>query len=259
MFRSSVLSMVVASARRVAMAELLLVSIVGLMFLAAATQGMVVKVSPELIVSLSGAVTFLAVNTLVRHRRLRAEQLRLRDDARMWSRLTCDELTGLGNRGLLFADLRATIAAAGDDAQGLPALMLFGLDRLPAVRISFGDAAGDLLLCSVAERLSARLPEGWLLYRLEGGEFAILSGWEVQDTTVSRVAGDILDGLSRPFDLGIEQVPIGARIGITRLQPGDDAETSPLHRADLALQAARLSAGSQTVPITGEGQGEIAA
>ncbi|MFI7546340.1 putative bifunctional diguanylate cyclase/phosphodiesterase [Actinoplanes sp. NPDC049599] len=133
-----------------------------------------------------------------------------------------DSLTGLPNRARLTAEL------AGSP---ITALLLIDLDGFKAVNDTLGHAAGDALLCLVADRLRAAVAgRDALPARLGGDEFAVLlrSGGLESARTLAR---DILAALAGP---GLPAA-VGASIGIA---PGTDRGRL-LHEADLALYDAK--------------------
>lgn len=97
--------------------------------------------------------------------------LRAHDSLRVAA--TVDALTGLGNRRLLFDQLRLARARQAR-TDSLLAVMLFDLDRFKAVNDTLGHASGDRLLVAVADCLRAQVRDGELVARLGGDEFVVL-------------------------------------------------------------------------------------
>src|SRR3546814_15577743 len=77
-----------------------------------------------------------------------------------------DPLTGLLNRR---AFLREAIGRAGDQT-----LLLADLDHFKHVNDTIGHDGGDEVLCRFARVLRTSVPEGTLVARLGGQEFAII-------------------------------------------------------------------------------------
>ena len=148
-----------------------------------------------------------------------------------------DALTGLPNR----AHLTRTITARADDANGA-AVLLLDLDRFKEVNDALGHAAGDRLLCVVAERLRDAVPVDATVARFGGDEFAVhLPG---DGEAAARAVGDrIATVLSRPVSVEGAQVSAEASIGIALAGPGTVASTDLLRRADTAMYTAK--AGEQ--------------
>jgi diguanylate cyclase (GGDEF)-like protein len=149
-----------------------------------------------------------------------------------------DALTGLPNRMVFreHVDQEPARRAPGDSL----AVLCLDLDRFKHVNDTFGHAAGDALLCAVAARLRDAIRGDDIAVRLGGDEFAIVqSGGRGQPRAAMGLAVRLIDTLSRPFNLGIHQVVVGASVGIAYSQiHGADAETL-LMNADMALYRAK--------------------
>ncbi len=151
-----------------------------------------------------------------------------------------DALTGLANRSLFQArldDLHGAISGSPVDA-----LLLVDLDRFKSINDELGHAQGDACLIEAGRRLTACSPQGTLVARIGGDEFAILTDAN------ARLDGDalcaaIIGAFERPFHLAGQPRHIGASLGIAR-RSDHDADT--LYRnADTALYQAK-SAGRGT-------------
>jgi diguanylate cyclase (GGDEF)-like protein len=84
-----------------------------------------------------------------------------------------DPLTGLGNRYRMRERARALSLERADD----PAPFTIGivnLDAFKPINDLFGVEAGDEILCQVAHRLKACIPDGALVTRHDGDEFAFV-------------------------------------------------------------------------------------
>jgi diguanylate cyclase (GGDEF)-like protein len=137
-----------------------------------------------------------------------------------------DGLTGLPNRTLYAQRLEEMLAVA---TPGRPvAVMLIDLDDFKLVNDAYGHAAGDALLCTIADRLRACVRAGDTVARLGGDEFAILLE-PVPGSDPREIAARIVTAVEAPVavDGGIARV--GASIGIALSQEGclDGAVTSP--------------------------------
>jgi diguanylate cyclase (GGDEF)-like protein/PAS domain S-box-containing protein len=157
---------------------------------------------------------------------------------------THDVLTGLANRAYFMERVAEASAHWRRNAE-LFTVLMFDLDRFKAVNDSLGHAAGDVLLKELGQRLKSSLRETDVLARLGGGEFVILQRPEkVQHSEAIALATRIVDIVARPFNLGGQEVVIGASIGIA-LAPQDGAEPDELlKKADLALYRAKANAGN---------------
>jgi len=150
-----------------------------------------------------------------------------------------DLLTSLANRALFSEKLEDAAKRLQRHGTGFTVLML-DLDKFKTVNDTLGHAAGDQLLVEVAQRLRTSIREIDVLARLGGDEFAI-----IQEDERNQVEGAVALALriialiEQPFDLGGQQVNVGTSIGIAFApEHGTEAEAL-LHKADLALYAAK--------------------
>jgi diguanylate cyclase (GGDEF)-like protein len=164
---------------------------------------------------------------------------RARNEKRIAFLAQHDLLTGLANRALFSENLEDAAKRLQRHGTGFTVLML-DLDKFKSVNDTLGHAAGDQLLVEVAQRLRTSIRDIDVLGRLGGDEFAI-----IQENETSQVEGAvalalrIIGLIERPFDLGGQQVTVGTSIGIAFApEHGTDAEAL-LHKADLALYAAK--------------------
>jgi diguanylate cyclase (GGDEF)-like protein/PAS domain S-box-containing protein len=149
-----------------------------------------------------------------------------------------DPLTGLPNR-LLFQD---RLDQALERAKRLGerfALLFFDLDDFKTINDSLGHTSGDLLLQTVAERLSRNLRRSDTLARLGGDEFVLLLESVKTPEDGARIAQLQLDALSLPFELAGERVSISASVGLS-LYPDDGGDPMSLIKAaDTAMYQAK--------------------
>jgi diguanylate cyclase (GGDEF)-like protein/PAS domain S-box-containing protein len=172
--------------------------------------------------------------------RRRAEQ-RIRYLARI------DALTKVPNRMQFQHLLQRSIARARRAGNPL-CLFYIDIDHFKEINDTFGHLAGDATLETVAERLTAALPENSIIGRLAGDEFAVLindmepSGPGQVET--DKLARSILDRLADPFFVQGHEVFMTASLGIA-FYPNDAANVIDLIRnADAALYSAKKSGGN---------------
>jgi diguanylate cyclase (GGDEF)-like protein len=123
-----------------------------------------------------------------------------------------DRLTGLGNRHRLGDKVRQLAADRAAD----PAPFTVGivnLDGFKPINDLFGQAAGDEILCQVAHRLKACVPDGAIVTRHDGDEFAIVLPLVFERMGAERAGQLIKDVLSAPYDLGDRNVRLSASLG----------------------------------------------
>ena len=175
----------------------------------------------------------LLVASMLKSLRLRQEMAARRSaESTAQSIARRDALTGLPNRRMLVE----TIAAAQSSTPARNhALMMIDLDRFKPVNDIYGHAAGDFILCTLAERLRAALPRDSTVARLGGDEFAAFVPCDGSGDDLMRLAQQIITALSEPAPWQHARVEVGATIGIA-LMPQDGADAEALLRsADIAM------------------------
>lgn len=144
-----------------------------------------------------------------------------------------DPLTGLGNRR--FFNERATEMLHAHRSSGQLSIMLIDLDRFKAVNDMFGHAAGDAVLCAVAERLRQLAPDGSLVARLGGDEFVVLSLGIASMIEIGGLAQKMIDAIQKPTPWGQGSVEVDATIGIAFAEEAAVEPEVLLHAADVAM------------------------
>lgn len=118
-----------------------------------------------------------------------------------------------------------------------PGVVLAALSRFDVVNTAYGRAAGDAVLRTAAARLAeaARdvLGKRAIAARIGGAEF-IVAAENADDAALETARTRIEDALARPFVVGDEIAPMGARVATALSQPGDDV-AALLKRASEAL------------------------
>jgi diguanylate cyclase (GGDEF)-like protein len=159
---------------------------------------------------------------------------RRRTEARIAHLARHDGLTGLPNRAQFRERIDAALAA------GKPfAVLAIDLDDFRSVNESHGQPAGDAVLREAAARIAAAVPEGSIVARTGGDEFAVLQ-WPIAGADAAAcLAESLISELAAPVPLGAQEIQAGAAIGIA-LAPGDaDGTDGLMSHADLACQLAR--------------------
>lgn len=148
-------------------------------------------------------------------------------------RASHDALTGLYNREHFDESLRASLRT------GPLGLMFLDLDLFKQINDTHGHAAGDLVLKTVADRLSGVARRDDLVARLGGDEFAIVLPRLVDRGVLHRLARELGDAVAEPIDIGGPVVRVGVAIGSV-LAPDDATDADRLlAAADAAMYGAK--------------------
>jgi diguanylate cyclase (GGDEF)-like protein len=154
-----------------------------------------------------------------------------------------DPLTGLANRTLFAEHLEHAIASARRTE--LPVAVLFvDLDRFKLINDRFGHHVGDLMLLSVADRLTHQLRPGDTLARFAGDEFLILCENLSHPTDAELLAERVVSAFVEPFDVDGRSIEMTASVGIAFSGLGQNVPESLLHDADFAMYEAKASGGA---------------
>ena len=171
-------------------------------------------------------------------------------EADLERRASHDPLTGLANRAKLTEQLSSALAPRS--AMRQPAdigVVVLDLDGFKPVNDTYGHAAGDEVLQTVAARLKAIARPGDTVARLGGDEFAVLApGMTVAG--LAALATRIRDHLGEPYVIHGDHPDVGASVG-TYLATAGESVTESLARADEAMYVAKRSWPADAVLITG--------
>src|SRR5919197_1074950 len=207
-------------------------------FHAVSTVALLLATATVLAAVIRAAMTFREVRALAESRR----------------QANTDELTGLGNRRLVYSQLEAALEARPE--RGSVALLILDLDRFKEVNDALGHHLGDQLLRQIGPRLATQLRADDVLARLGGDEFAVLLRGADTDHAIE-VAEDLLSAVERPFSLEGIHVNVAASVGIA-IGPDHAVEVAGLLTGfDLPASALELEITESTLMIDPERSGRV--
>lgn len=157
-----------------------------------------------------------------------------------------DPLTGLHNRQIMSHDLDVEFER-GQRTGGPLCLALTDIDHFKRVNDTYGHAAGDVVLASVAGRFQSNLRPYDSIYRYGGEEFLI-----TLPNANTGTANSVLERLRTALDSAPIALPDGTRLpvtasfGLVRVDYGIPLKQS-IERADKALYAAKQGGRNRTV------------
>lgn len=158
-----------------------------------------------------------------------------------------DPLTGLGNRYRLRDKVRLLAAERAQDPAPFT-ICVANLDGFKPINDLFGAEAGDEILCQVAHRLKACMPDGATVTRHNGDEFAFVLPLVFERGGAERIGQMMKDVLSAPYDLGDRNVRLSASLGFAIYPFAGEEFEDLLKSAETALyQSKRRGRGQITV------------
>jgi len=164
-------------------------------------------------------------------------------EARLQHDAMHDVLTGLPNRAL-FVDRLSLALSRRDRRPGNGCAVLFlDLDGFKQINDTFGHAAGDTLLVSLAERLQRVVRPHDTAARMGGDEFAILVENIYSISDLEALAHRLLAEFDRPFDLAGHAVRTPASIGIALAGEEHANAERLIQDADTAMYRAKQQGG----------------
>lgn len=150
-----------------------------------------------------------------------------------------DPLTGLANRAMLEDRLKLAVANAQRHHDILGVLFV-DLDDFKPVNDTYGHAAGDALLKTVAARMLGAVRTEDTVARVGGDEFVVVLPRLRESIGLIRAANKVRSVVNEPFTLPSgELCYVTATVGHALFDPEHDDAHTLLIRADLAMYHAR--------------------
>lgn len=140
-----------------------------------------------------------------------------------------DALTGVHSLHYMQEAVQTEIAHAERHQHRLW-LMFIDLDGFKGVNDSLGHAAGDAVLCEVAQRIQSVVRAEDLLARIGGDEYVVLLSHDHSEADTTEVARRILEALEQPIAFGSHEASVSASVGIARY-PEDGRDLDALLKA----------------------------
>ncbi|QTE27870.1 GGDEF domain-containing phosphodiesterase [Pengzhenrongella sicca] len=186
------------------------------------------------------------LGVLVLARMVHLVQLSQRQAERLRELADRDFVTGLAN-GRKFADLLAAAVSGGGERapgdRGRLIVLLVDLERFAELTDTLGHRIGDEILHSVGVRLIQLCGRGATVARTGDHTFSVLVPHPVRTVGVGvgglDLAGDLRRALEEPLDLDDVSVSVEVAVGAFDLEPTCTDPALALHRADVALSAAK--------------------
>ncbi len=152
-----------------------------------------------------------------------------------------DSLTGLPNRASFYDRVDLALERTRGRSRSPFAVLFLDLDRFKLINDGYGHQAGDRLLVEIAHRLRRAVRPGDTVARLGGDEFTVLIPDIKGPEEAVSVAERIHTALSRPFQVGDQEVFTSASTGIAISSAQYDNPDEILRDADIAMYEAKAN------------------
>lgn len=146
-----------------------------------------------------------------------------RERSRLLWRSEHDELTGIPNRTKLQASLAETVNRAQKEGF-LTAFVFIDIDHFKSVNDTYGHETGDALLVNFVKRIRNSLPEGALVARISGDEFAVLLEQLREEAHLRELMEEVFASMQRPFRRGEVETSITCSAGCVLTDGTTDPE-----------------------------------
>jgi len=167
---------------------------------------------------------------------------------------THDRMTGLPNREHFERTLETALERLRAAGSGALAVLFVDLDGFKSCNDLYGHAAGDEILCLVADDLRDCIRASDVAARFGGDEFAILLTGLRSVEDAARIVSTIIRRARLPRTVGGHAVRISASAGISYVRAADAAtldSATLIARADRAMLRAKRSGKSTFRLATG--------
>jgi diguanylate cyclase (GGDEF)-like protein/PAS domain S-box-containing protein len=154
-----------------------------------------------------------------------------------------DDLTGLHNRAHFMRCLDFAIARAQIDPAYTFSIVCLDLDRFKLVNDYLGHRTGDRILRDLARRFEPVASSQDTLARIGGDEFGLLLDATGGPDEALNAAGRLLIEISKRSSFRVDDVVLGASIGIVHSNAGPDDAELMMRDAEIALVHSRRTAG----------------
>lgn len=148
------------------------------------------------------------------------------ENAELSRRADHDPLTGLGNRARFERMLEAAIKVAEKSGRQV-ALLYLDCNGFKSINDTYGHDVGDMVICTIAERLKRSIREKDRVFRLGGDEFAVVLDNLSSLEAVDRVSARIRTNMKEPVILALKvEQSLELSIGVATYP--EDGETPRL-------------------------------
>ena len=159
---------------------------------------------------------------------------------------THDYLTGLPNRVLLNDRINQNLLIA-KRTKTIATLMTLDLDGFKQINDTYGHHTGDIVLKSIAKRLTELVRVTDTVARLGGDEFILLATQSKSINDIKKLANRILKIVQKPIVAGKQKIIVGISIGIACYPSSGRTTKTLMNNSDKALYAAKAQGKNKYV------------
>lgn len=149
-----------------------------------------------------------------------------------------DSLTDLANRSLFIESVKRAVIRSRR-TNSLFAVIFLDLDNFKSINDTLGHEAGDIVLKTLSERIKLALREEDIIGRLGGDEFAIIIEGIAAESSLIKIAQNLLNTTKDPLLIGEKAIHCTASIGIATYPECATEATALIKCADLAMYKAK--------------------
>jgi len=150
-----------------------------------------------------------------------------------------DSLTGMYNKKAASTLIDAFLSGEGKTARHT--ILFCDLDDFKSINDTYGHQLGDVLLSSIAEKLTQTFRREDILCRIGGDEFIILMKNASGRSYVSHRADVLLDRMKQPFTLGEHRINVTMSIGVASYPECGTTYSELLQNADKAMYVSKFN------------------
>jgi len=154
-----------------------------------------------------------------------------------------DSLTQLPNRFFFHLRLDEAIEKAQKENRSLT-LFFIDLDGFKNINDTYGHAAGDLILSSVAKNVQEVIRQDDTFSRISGDEFSLILENVEDEQIINKFADKILNAVAKKVDFHAKEIGVTCSIGISQYPKDTTSKEELLHLADSAMYKAKKAGKS---------------
>ncbi|WP_422387850.1 putative bifunctional diguanylate cyclase/phosphodiesterase [Franconibacter daqui] len=197
----------------------------------------------QIVITAVGLILLFILFSSVGLYRLARGEKRAREVARL------DWLSRLPNRRALIERMAQSSQRAESE---VISVVFVDLDGFKDVNDIYGHDTGDQLIVTLADAFRQHVPEGGMLARMGGDEFAMLQEGDAAHEKAVVWANKVLESLNAPVRLGERVIHLSASIGIASGSLQDCTSKELFRRADIAMYHAKLNGKGRVMHYDGE-------